>query len=446
MLGKSRSDLLVMAPGNDPFSIGTQAHIAAAEWFAALCERHPALVTHIRRCHYRAIDDPTPKPDGERYSNTFRDWCWLCNAAKWARILGYLPAESIIDRRSSPWKWAGIDDPYAYAAGYGGAVVHGATWRQPVDLLDERPDFTDDAAPYLAMPYVADSSYRYSYDDDVRIGVVIEKSTSDDVLDPLAERLHVDLLSATGYASITRAREWLTRDTERPARLLYLSDFDPAGASMPQCFARQVEGFIDREDLKADVAINPLALTLDQVHEYELPPQPLETGSKVTKAVATKRQRFMDTYGVAGAVEIDALVARHPGALERIITDQVRALRDTSLPDRMREAKSEASRQVIEVWNTHQPVLQPHIDQAKADQQAALDKLAAAYEAFEAETESIEGRVTDAAADLEQDLDQLDLPDRPTPERDDQEHDWMYRSDRSYLEQLRWYPKLDGAA
>ena len=62
-----------------------------------------------------------------------------------------------------------------------------------------------------------------------------EKSTMNDILMLLGEAYCVNIVTGVGELSITRCVELVERAerNERPVRLLYLSDFDPAGASMP---------------------------------------------------------------------------------------------------------------------------------------------------------------------------------------------------------------------
>jgi len=429
-LGRSMKSLLVMDAKNDPFNTGTATHVAAAEWVAGIHARHPAVTTHLRRLHYKAVDDPTPKPDGTRHLNTEKNWKWLLDAGKWARDLQLIPDVDVIDRRSSAWQWNDAR-PLWWRPRHGHPLLIADAI--PPDIDD--PDVIESLSLKIDPPSVS-TFYDYDHTDDVRIGVVVEKSTVDDVLVPLCQRLHLDYLAATGYTSRVRIGEWLRHDPDRPARLLYISDFDPAGDKMPRAFARALEFLIMRDGDKIDAAVQPLALTVDQVHHYQLPTIPMDMD--VDRAVIAKRQKFMDKYGVPGAVELDALVTRHPGELERLIADAVADIRDQTLRVRLADARDDAAQAVDAVWQRHQP----RVRAAEAD---ILPAFVAAREAFQAALAEIDTSDLDAALDaVNEELEQLDLPDRPQVERIDREHDWLFRSDRSYLQQLDHYRIGDG--
>lgn len=416
----SKKSLLVLAPDNDPFNVGTPGDLRDALWIVALMERHPTGCTHLRRLHYLAIDYDVPTPSGQKYCNTERWWKWLNSAAAAARNLGLVERSAIRDARSREWIWALLPE-----------------WITPsveFNLPELETTLIDELSVSVAIEPPAIAGYHYDRDDDVRIAIVCEKSTVDDVLIPLAEWLGIDYLSAQGYISHTRAWEWLQRDTERPARLLFISDFDPAGNSMPQALARACEFMADYGS--ADVAIEQIGLTHRQVIELNLPTQPLEM-DKVADTVRAKRQKFMDRFGVAGAVELDALVARHPGELERMITKAVQDLRDQTLQTRSIEARNEAAALVAEVWDEHQDDL----DEAAELVNAPLREARERYEAELNEISSSEEmeQLRHLARNVSDELAALALPSRPEPERDDQEHDWLYRSDRDYMTQLAAY-------
>lgn len=59
------TELLALAPKNDPFGVFTEARITAAEWAAKawhdMGELHDL---HIRRLHYWAVSSDVQKPDG----------------------------------------------------------------------------------------------------------------------------------------------------------------------------------------------------------------------------------------------------------------------------------------------------------------------------------------------------------------------------------------------
>src|SRR3989304_3831676 len=80
-------------------------------------------------------------------------------------------------------------------------------------------------------------------DQPVHLEIWCEKSTVDDVLVPLCQVYGMNLVTGTGYESITASVVMLQRALEagKRVRLLYISDYDPAGRNMPIAVARQLE-------------------------------------------------------------------------------------------------------------------------------------------------------------------------------------------------------------
>ena len=72
-MGCKVTDLIPLAPQNDPFYTGTPNDWALAEWFAGLWHafgyRHGV---HLRRIHYQIVsqDPPVSLPNGLPYENT----------------------------------------------------------------------------------------------------------------------------------------------------------------------------------------------------------------------------------------------------------------------------------------------------------------------------------------------------------------------------------------
>ena len=71
-----------------------------------------------------------------------------------------------------------------------------------------------------------------------------------------------ELIVGKGYASITGIVGFLKRAEHcgRPVRVLYISDHDRNGRSMPPAAARQIEFWREELDLDADVALTPLGI------------------------------------------------------------------------------------------------------------------------------------------------------------------------------------------
>src|SRR5438552_437894 len=88
--GQKVTDLIPLAPQNDPFYTGTPGDWALAQWFADLWHAfNYTTKVHIRRVHYQIIsqDPPIALPNGKLYENTEECLGMLNLASKAARYL-----------------------------------------------------------------------------------------------------------------------------------------------------------------------------------------------------------------------------------------------------------------------------------------------------------------------------------------------------------------------
>src|SRR5205085_2565752 len=171
-----------------------------------------------------------------------------------------------------------------------------------------------------------------------------EKSTMNDVLEPLCKRYGANLQTGLGELSITATLALAHRlqEANKPARILYVSDFDPAGQSMPVAVSRKMEYFVRTLGLAVDVRVFPVVLTLEQVQYYGLPRTPIKD---------TERWRvgFEDRYG-EGAVELDALEALYPGELQAVLQQCLAYYYDTTLHERTQHAQAILERDLELIW------------------------------------------------------------------------------------------------
>ena len=313
------TDLIALAPQNDPFYVGTPGDRVLGEWFADLWRRFGyTRGVHIRRVHYQAVSQQTPilLPDGTPYENTEDCWGVLGKASKFARYLELVDPAAFVDRRNP--------DPAVFvpAPTFGPSVsLDGQLWGDEIDL----PDFPD-LPNYTLQGYTGAQSYH--------LEVWCEKSTMNDVLIPLCQRYGANLQTGVGELSITATLAMVQRleASGKPARIFYVSDFDPAGQSMPVSVARKAEYFIRKDDLDLDVRLFPVVMTVDQVRHYNLPRTPIKETERL-------KQSFEHQHGT-GAIELDALEALYPGELRRILSGYIEQYYDTTLSDRVMEARS----------------------------------------------------------------------------------------------------------
>jgi hypothetical protein len=335
-LGCSYTDLPVLDRTNDLFYAGGEADEKAARWFIDLWDRFGyADGVHIRRVHYRALG--VALPDGRPYENTTRCSDLMEKAAKKARELGYVSPEVFVDRRNAA--------PVIFAGQPCEAPVLGWEWDQEEPATFTLPRIDVELASYLSIAGPAVVGYDYDPDDQaVQVEVWIEKSTMNDVLEPICQRHHANLVTSVGFQSMTNSVGLLLRAARagKPTRVLYISDFDPAGKGMPVAVARQLEFWCDRFAPGIDVKLTPLALTAEQVAEYALPRVPIKEEDR-------RRAGFEETHG-QGAVELDALEALYPGSLGAIVEGAIAAYREPRLRGRLAEAEEEAGAALRAGW------------------------------------------------------------------------------------------------
>ena len=109
-----------------------------------------------------------------------------------------------------------------------------------------------------------------------------EKSSLSEVLVPFAERHGADLFIATGELSERRAYE-MARDAVRDRRKLIcltFSDFDPSGYQMPVSIAVKLMAQRELQFPDFEFAVQPVALTLDDVVRLRLPTAMVEKRDK----------------------------------------------------------------------------------------------------------------------------------------------------------------------
>jgi hypothetical protein len=397
----------------DPFTAGQPARRAAAEWFVELWSRFDIQPgAHLRRIHYLLVSQEPGSvlmPDGTQYLNVDKPCYALLNtAALDARYLGLIDPEWLVDRRNAEPVIYLANDAADAELSFGGGLPDYELATFEVPRLELTP-------PSILQRY--------------HVEIWCEKSTMNDVLMPLGERYGINVVTASGELSLTRCVELVARaeESQRPVRVLYLSDFDPAGASMPVAVARKIEFAIGDRDL--DIQVRPIFLTHDQCIEYELPRTPIKETEK-------RAARFEERFG-EGATELDALEALHPGELERILTREIGRYHDADLYDHI----SDVARGVeAELDSINTKVRRRHA-KAIAALEEERKKLAAGIRAFERKAKPVLRRIE---KDLDAEAPDVDDAYWPEPDDGDEDDDPLFDSTRDFIEQTDRYKEHQG--
>lgn len=211
---------------------------------------------------------------------------------------------------------------------------------------------------------VATRAYRLDMweDQPVRVEVWVEKEALAGVIEQVAGRLDCAWFSCRGYVSQSEiwgaARRHLAYITGgQRVVVLHLGDHDPSGIDMTRDMASRLDTFTTQDYLNAHAGdfdgdkvstrlireamareaggtpaleVHRIALTWDQVQEYQPPPNP-------AKMTDSRVEGYIDAYGTE-SWELDAL---DPSTLSALVEDHVLALRDEERWEAMEELEEE---------------------------------------------------------------------------------------------------------
>ena len=436
-LGITIPDALALARQNDPFFAGSPAQRARAEWFSDLWKRAGYTNgVHLRRIHYRLLsEEGLVRHDGLPYTNTVGSWDYLCSAGKAARYLRLVAVDAFVDHRNPPpvVMMSPPLDPSEPTVD----LDTSPSWSLP--RITSRLDWMID----LAMPEPLVSGYAYSITNQpYLLELWIEKSTMDDVLLPVCRALGINLVTSIGFQSITSVVSLIQRirDLDKPARIFYISDFDPAGDSMPVAVARQLEYWLQDADhgWLHDVKLMPLALTGEQVSAFALPRIPVKESDG-------RRAGFELAYG-QGAVELDALEALYPGELAKIVREAATPYRDKELARKTLNASSEAQDAAEQEWRDATADIRHELRELYVEARHVVahyeERLSRLDDELTNELAPLHDRIASArhAVQAAAEVFTIDLPQVDASVPGDADGDrWLFDAGRDYLDQLSIY-------
>lgn len=409
--------LIALAPCNDPFYTGAPAQLAAGEWFAEQYRGGEfGRGVHLRRIHYFLIsqEEPVLMRNAKAYENTVECWKELCSASKAARYLNFVPIGAFDDRRNPPPE---IYEPepapeFNYFRRFGSGGIN----------LFEKFDSTMPSLPYTDV-WRPEAVQRYS------IEIWCEKSTMNDVLLPICRSHSCNLITGLGELSISAVDKLFDRicTTGKPTRVLYISDYDPAGLSMPVAVSRKAEFMAQNTDI--DLMVQSICLTAEQVREYQLPRIPIKDSER-------RKEAFEARHG-EGATELDALEAIHPGELRKIVTNAVMQYRDKTLWRRINDIYCEAQEKAEKDQQRVYDKYQEEINSAKEAWKDVADSINAQLDGWEEQHREFWTQMYD---EMHGDFRQ-DCPEAAIAENDAKA---LFNSKRDYLEQMKVYRRFQG--
>ncbi len=433
-LGCNVTDLLALSRNRDPFYSGGKSSREKAEWFADIWKSECFEEgIHLRRIHYRLVSkNGSTRANGTPYENDQKSWAYLLEAACHARYLGLVDAEKIVDRRNP--------DPFiqACAANFPTPTYARDEISWEVPYVSAKLQWSED----WELPSVFPVGYKYSKNlQPYHLEIWTEKTTINDVFEPLCREFGANLIAGAGFLSITSVIELLCRvaSTKKPCRIFYVSDFDPAGSFMPFAVARQIEFWTGFYSLECDIKLKHVALTQEQVEKYQLPSIPI-------KSTDTRKDTFRKKYG-QDATEVDALEANRPGELGQIVRKELEKYYDEMLSNSYKEAREEAAN-IANKWK------EEYLGKYEDGLRGLNEQKQIIIKKYEKELKEIQEKcgydfnlireqigVLQHAVQNEMDSAFLDIPSLPKPNvvGDEEEDLWIFDSSRDYLQQLEIY-------
>lgn len=225
------------------------------------------------------------------------------------------------------------------------------------DYIVDRTRNLESTTHYLSPADIVDVTARaFALDkwasQPTRVEVWVEKEALAGVVARVAQRLDVAYFACRGYVS--QSEQWAAAqrigryiDGGQNVVLLHLGDHDPSGIDMTRDIRERLSSFTAQDflnahgdDFDADpvpvraivdamadrcggrraLYVHRIALNMDQVQEYEPPPNP-------AKLTDSRVGTYLRDYGDE-SWELDAL---EPQVLDQLITDNVLPLRDDDL-------------------------------------------------------------------------------------------------------------------
>mgnify|MGYP001558175962 CR=1 FL=1 len=178
---------------------------------------------------------------------------------------------------------------------------------------------------------------------DVYLEIWIEKEALLGVIEPTCRELDVRCLACKGYLSQSAMWEAAQRiidanDAGQKAVVLYFGDHDPSGLDMGRYIHERLRLF------GADVQVDRIALNMDQIEQYNPPPNPAKENDKRYAA-------YVAEYGKK-CWELDAL---EPSVITELIEEAVAKYTDEDRRQELIDLQAEQKKSlacISEHWQT----------------------------------------------------------------------------------------------
>ena len=193
---------------------------------------------------------------------------------------------------------------------------------------------------HWSTPESVISSAKYSYmldrwkNQPNYVEVWVEKDALIGIVSQICRKLDVPHFSCRGYTSQSEmwsaAQRFIGQDDRESRTIIHLGDHDPSGIDMTRDIQERLELF------GADVNVKRVALTMEQIEQFNPPPNP-------TKLSDARSSGYIRQYGHE-CWELDAL---EPQVITNLINNEVTALCDMDLFEQI-EDKEEIDKENIQ--------------------------------------------------------------------------------------------------
>jgi hypothetical protein len=275
------------------------------------------FVLTLRALHYQMVSRFPPKDPGNpeckesvsggpAYFNTFRSYKNLGTLVSDGRMAGLIDWDAVEDRgrvAQRPYFSNSIED-----------TLRGAIEYFKLDRWDKQPHYAE---------------------------FWVEKDAVSSYMEPLKEEFDATLVVNKGYSSTTAmhnaSRRFLRQAGKgKKIHLFYLGDFDPSGEDMVRDIDDRLKIF-GVEDLD----VQKLALNMDQIRRYKLPPSPLKGDDSRSAAFEAEHgRRTWELDALEPQVMQDLVRAAFKKILNRKIQEVVLG-RERDLKSKARHAISD---------------------------------------------------------------------------------------------------------
>jgi hypothetical protein len=172
---------------------------------------------------------------------------------------------------------------------------------------------------------------------DYYVELWVEKDALSGVLRPLAREFHVAMLVNRGYSSQSAMYDSATRfcrarDDGKDCLLCYLGDHDPSGEDMVRDIRDRLRMF------GAEVTVEKIGLTMEQVEEYDPPPNPAKLTDPRSSGYVEKHGNESWEVDALPPEVLDALIRKAIGGV--LDTDRMDAVQDREEVDKARLRKA----------------------------------------------------------------------------------------------------------